>query len=279
MLIWSIYFISLRVGALSPLTAYELALFRYTVPALLLMPIAWKSRYQIIAVPLLYLLGMVTGAGLPFFLLSVWAIEHGNVLQASTLIPGTAPLFVSLLAATLFKQKIGFWRLVGLALISLGIFTFLAQAMLLNNKQLFFSILAFLFCAFLWAVFTLSLRQAQLSPLQAASLITISNGFTILVWVIFTQPEIGILSMPLSNVLTQLFIQGIIVGIFSSFFYGYAILRIGAESTSAVGSLTPVTATVLAWLLLGDHLSLSGVIALILTTVGVLFASGFIQKG
>jgi len=148
--IWSIYFISLRAGALSPLTAHELALFRYTVPGLLLAPIAWKSRHQIMAVPRLYLLGIILGAGLPFFLLSIWAIKHGNVLQASTLIPGTAPLFVSLLAVILFKQKIGFWRLAGLALISLGIFTFLAQALLLDTQQLLFAMLAFLLCACLW---------------------------------------------------------------------------------------------------------------------------------
>jgi len=276
--IWSIYFISLRAGALSPLTAHELALFRYTVPGLLLAPIAWKSRHQIMAVPRLYLLGIILGAGLPFFLLSIWAIKHGNVLQASTLIPGTAPLFVSLLAVILFKQKIGFWRLAGLALISLGIFTFLAQALLLDTQQLLFAMLAFLLCACLWAIFTLSLRQAQLSPLQAASLITVSNGFAILLWVSLTQPEMGAFTMPLGEVLTQVVVQGIIVGVFSSVFYGYAILRIGAESTSAVASLTPVTASVLAWLILGDHLSFIGVIALTLTTIGVLLASGVIHK-
>lgn len=127
----------------------------------MLAPIAWKSRHQIMAVPHLYLLGMVLSAGLPFFVLSIWAIKHGNVLQASTLIPGTAPLFVSLLAVILFKQKISFWRLAGLALISLGVFTFLAQALLLDTQQLLFAMLAFLFCAFLWAIFTLSLRQAH----------------------------------------------------------------------------------------------------------------------
>lgn len=88
----------------------------------------------------------------------------------------------------------------------------------------------------------------------------------------------GAFTMPIGEVLTQVAVQGIIVGIFSSVFYGYAILRVGAESTSAVASLTPVTASVLAWLLLDDHLSFIGVIALTLTTASVLLASGVLHK-
>jgi len=276
--IWSIYFISLRVGALSPLTPEELAIFRYSFPGFLLSPILWRYRVKIIAIPALYLFGIVLGAGLPFFLLSAWGIRHGNVLQASTLIPGAAPLFVSLLTTTVFKQKIDFWRVIGLIFITLGILVFLAQAIIFNTPELLYSLLIFIFCAFLWAIFTLSLRQAHLSPVLATALVTASNGLAILLWVFFTKPQLGILNMQMSEVLTQLMVQGIVVGVFSGYFYGYAILRIGAESTSAVGSLTPVLASILAWTLLGDQISVLGGLALTLTTIGVLSASGVMSK-
>jgi drug/metabolite transporter (DMT)-like permease len=112
-LIWSVYFLSLRLGALSPLGPLDITLFRYAVPGLVLLPLLLARRARIRAVNPLWLLGMVLGAGLPFFLLSVLGMGLAPVVQGSTLIPGTAPLFVSLLAAWVFGQRVPPWRRLG----------------------------------------------------------------------------------------------------------------------------------------------------------------------
>jgi len=88
-LIWSSYALSLRIGALTPLTLVELTFFRYAVPGLILLPVFIKSINEYKKVPSLYLIGIILGSGLPFFLLSGYAMELTQVAYGSTLIPGT----------------------------------------------------------------------------------------------------------------------------------------------------------------------------------------------
>ncbi|EWG99020.1 hypothetical protein Q427_27370 [Halomonas sp. BC04] len=171
-LIWSFYFLSLRQGALSPISRLDMTLFRYAVPGLLLLPLLLRRWSMIRMVSPVWLLGMVLGAGLPFFLLGAIGMGWAPVAQGSTLIPGTAPLFVTLLAVTLFRQPFSRWRRVGLAAVLVGVVCLIAAGMgdtaILGEGQLLF-----LVCSLLWAVFTVSVRQSGLSPLEAAAVVTV----------------------------------------------------------------------------------------------------------
>jgi drug/metabolite transporter (DMT)-like permease len=68
------------------------------------------------------------------------------------------------------------------------------------------------------------------------------------------------------------------VGLGAGFLYGFAIHTLGAEVTSAMGSLTPVCATLLAAVFLHENVELTTLLGLSLVTLGVIAASGLITS-
>lgn len=276
-LIWSAYFLSLRQGALSPLGLVDLTLFRYALPGLILLPLALRRRGVILGVHPLWLLGMAVGAGLPFFLLGAIGMGWAPVAQGSALIPGTAPLFVTALAVLVFGQPLERRRGCGLGAVLVGVgvllWVGLEQGAAFGAGQALF-----LACSLLWAIFTLCVRQSGLGPLEVAAVVTVPNGLLIGLYALFTQGEAGLGAVPVSEWLGQLLVQGIAVGLGSGVLYGYAIRRLGAEITAALGSLTPVCATLLALVLLGEGIDATSAAGLALVTLGVAFASGLLAR-
>lgn len=272
-LVWSGYFLSLRAGVLSPLGVLELSLIRYGLPALVLLPIFWRALPDYRAVPWPYLAGVVFGSGWVFFFISMLAMKQTSVLVGSTLIPGTAPAFVTLLAVLLFRQPFPVERRFGLGLILLGVFGFVAQAIFPMDINQLKGILLLLVAAIIWALFTLSVRQSGLAPLPVAALVVVPNGLAVGLWALLTNTPADFSTVSLTMIGVQVLFQGLLVGIFSGLFYSTAIRRLGAEPTSAIGSATPVVASVLAWLILNESISLLPAVALACTAAGVFFAS------
>lgn len=275
--VWSSYFLSLRIGALSPLTLVELTFFRYAVPGLLLLPVFLKSWKIYKTVSPLYLVGIIVGSGLPFFILSAHGMKLTQVAYGSTLIPGTVPLFVTLLAVLIYKQPLPNFRRLGLLGIIGGILAMVLHAGGNWDTNLLLGQGIFLICAFLWALFTLSIRQAALAPLQVAALAALPNGILIFLWMVLTSPMLGYHALPLLDVLAQLIVQGFFVGIVSGLCFSAAIVRLGAEKTSAIGAATPAVATLMATVMLGETMDSTLLIGMALVIGGVVLASGVVH--
>ena len=276
-LIWSSYALSLRIGALTPLTLTELTFFRYAVPGFILLPVFIKSLNDYKNVPIIYLLGIIFGSGVLFFFLSGYGMQLTQVAYGSTLIPGTIPLFVTLLAVIIYKQALPSFRQWGIIVICFGVIVMLIQAGNNWDNKLLIGQGLLILSAFLWSLFTISIRQSGLSPLKVAALAALPNGVIITIWILVTSPELGYSALPMSAVLGQVIVQGIIVGIFSGICFSGAIIRIGAEKTSAIGAATPAVATILATIIIGEQLDTSLLIGMTLVISGVFLASGVLN--
>ncbi|MDW2194153.1 EamA/RhaT family transporter, partial [Vibrio sp. 1641] len=74
-LLWSGFFISLKGGAISALQPADIALVRFLVPSLILLPFVMKHKAALKAVPNKYLTGIVLGSGLPYLLVAGTAMH------------------------------------------------------------------------------------------------------------------------------------------------------------------------------------------------------------
>ncbi|MHA7879426.1 MAG: DMT family transporter [Saccharospirillum sp.] len=275
-LIWSGYFMSLRQGALSPLGLLELTFFRFAVPGLLLLPLAIKRWRILTAVSPIWLVGMATGAGLPFFLISALAMKTAPVAHGSTLIPGTAPLFVTALAVVAFRQPLPLGRLLGLTAVVAGVGCLLLTAWIEPGQGLWRAQWMLLLAALMWACFTISVRQSGLRPMEAAAVVTLPATLALLLYMLITGQGLQLTSLPAHEWVLQLAVQGLAVGLGAGFLYGFAIRTLGAETTSALGSLTPVAATVAALTFFHESIEISTLLGLSLVTLGVVCASGLL---
>lgn len=273
--IWASWLISVKMGATSALTMFDLSMMRYGMPALMFAYFTYQARAQIRRVPLHILAGISLGAGVPFFYLASQGMHFAPVSHAGLLIPGTFPLFVTAIAVLIYKEPLSSQRLMGLAAIAIGIITLLAESFLAHSGQVLKGDLYFLGASFCWALFTVSLRVSGLPPLAATGLLgMVSCGLLVLLYALGVLDS-GLLSVSSNTlVLTQFVVQGIMVGLVTGFSYGFAIKQIGAENTAALGSLTPVIASVAAYPILAETLSINGILSMSLICFGVLCASG-----
>ncbi|MCH8530752.1 MAG: DMT family transporter [Saccharospirillum sp.] len=276
-IIWSGYFLSLRQGALSPLGTLELTFFRFAVPAFLLLPLALHRWRRLLAVNPIWLIGMTVGAGLPFFLISAVAMQTAPVAHGSTLIPGTAPLFVTTLAVLAFRQHLSVTRGIGLLAVVVGIGCLLLAAWVEPGRDLWLAQLMLLFAGLMWALFTISLRQSGLGPMEAAAVVTLPSTLVLLLYMLFTGTGLQLDSLPTQEWLVQMAVQGLAVGLGAGFLYGFAVRTLGAETTSALGSLTPVVATLAALSFFQESIEMSTLVGLSLVTLGVVCASGLLN--
>jgi len=272
-IIWAGYFLSMRFGTLASMQISELAILRYSVPGLILLPIFIKAFHAYRKASIIYILGIVSASGFFFFWLSAVGIQNTGVAHASTLIPGTLPIFVTLIAVIVFKQSFPKARIWGFMWILTGVTILVISTVGQTGLAALFGQFQLLACALLWSIFTVCVRQSGLKPLQVSALVTVPNGLGVFIWVMITQPELNYASLSFTALSTQIFVQTFLVGILSGLFYSSAINKLGAEKTAAIGAFTPVVATLLAIFFLQESLELIPTLGLCFTVVGVVVAS------
>jgi len=283
LLLWSGFFLSLRSGAHSDLTTADIALTRFLIPCLILLPLVIKKATSIRSVPKRYLLGMFIGCGLPYLFIAGSGMKLAPVSDGSALIPGTLPLFVSGIAVFLFKQPLSQHRIIGLAMLVVGILAFLSQSLGHLNTELLQGHLLFLFGSLMWATFTICARVSNLNPLVAAGFISLISSF-ILIGLIAIDVLPSHLATtesknwPWKELLGHITLQGVGAGVIAAFTYLHAISVLGAERTAAFGAATPAIATILAIPVFGEQPAMIGWLALSLVCIGSLIASNIFMK-
>ncbi|ENI4130497.1 DMT family transporter [Vibrio fluvialis] len=283
LLLWSGFFLSLREGAISALTPADIALTRFLIPAVVLLPFVMKAKAKIAVVPKRYLLGMFIGCGLPYLLLTGSAMHFVPVSDGSTLVPGTLPLFVSGIAVWLFNQPLSQHRIFGLVLVLGGIGVFLSTSAMDYQSDKLFGHLLFLLGSMMWAVFTICARVANLHSLAAAGFISLLS-----VVLLFALIATGVLpsylaqtpvaQWPWQTLFGHSLIQGVGAGVIAAFTYLHAVTTLGAERSAAFGSATPAIATLLAIPVFGEIPTSMTWLGLGLVSCGSLIASNVFMK-
>lgn len=283
LIIWASYFVALRSGAQSVLTGFDMALLRFVLPAVLLLPVLVRARKRIASVSKRYLLGIAAGAGLPFYLFSVLASGEVQAVIGSLLVPGVSPLLVTMMAIVLFKERLSKQRMLGLSVIVLGIsLLVLNQLNLSSASDISYSSLLgmglYLCAAACWAVYTVSVKMAKLSGLEIAAVLNCSAAVFLLAALPTGHFSSELAQESWQTIGSQLLIMGVCCGLVTVVTYGHAINTLGAEFTACCGAMTPILVAILAFLILGETLSLSTVSAMSLIILGVVFANFKIQS-
>lgn len=272
-LVWAGFFLSLRAGAKAALPVGEIAVFRFLPAAICFLPVLWLRWRKILAVPWPLLLVIVCGAGMPYFLVAGTGMRFASVADGSTLVPGTLPVFVSVLAFFSLGQKFTRMRRNGLLLISGGVLLMLLFSLNHAAVTLWQGYALFLFGSLLWAGFTLALRRSGLEALEGAAVITYGSIPLLILDLVLSPEPFQLHHLPFNVIATQFLLEGIGVGLVSTISYAYAVARLGADRSAIAGSLTPVVATLLAVPLLGEVPPATSMLGMALIIGGVTLAN------
>lgn len=257
--IWSGWWAMTRLGVTSELANTDLAALRFGVAGLVLLPVLWKRRARVIAVPPVLLAVMAVGAGAPYALVAATGLKLASAGNGGALTLGLLPMFTAMLAAVTLGERIGRGRAVGLVIIVLGAVTIGGHGML---GAAFYGHLFFVLGALMWASFSVAMRRSGLDAMTATAVVCVASAACYLpLYVVFLSPG-AILAAPAGLVLAQAVYQGCLSAFGALYCYGRAIRCLGPTQAALFATLVPMLSTAMGAGLLGERpspLELAGV--------------------
>jgi drug/metabolite transporter (DMT)-like permease len=270
--IWSGWIVVARLGLRTSLTPWDIAALRFGVAGLLLLPYVFRRGLAIDRLGWVGLAAIVLGGAAPVFLANA-GLLFASAAHAGALFPGVMPLMVALLAAAILKEPCTRTKKIGFALILPGVLAIAwgpgGEIGSLQNvgHGLFLS------AGLAWAFYTVAMRKARLDGLHAAAISAV--GSMILYLPIFAfLPGSALASAPLSDLVLQGVVQGVLTAIISLLLYGRAVSILGASSGAAFAALCPAMTALLGIPILREWPTMLDWAAIGLISAGVYIVSG-----
>lgn len=265
--LWSSFALSTRGIGDSSLTTIDVALLRFITPIVMLAPLLPRTlRALATARPVTVMLLLI--GGLPHFLLFALGARLTTAGLTGLLVPGTVPLFVTLLLFAWRRDRVPRRRLFALGAIVTGVAATAAQVTTSTTGA---GIAVLLTAGFAWAVYTLGLRETKLDPLGVALVICTGSALAAIVLAssgLMSSHLLTGLARP-SDVLLFTALQGIGTGLLSTCCYAYAVRALGSSVAAATGAISPVLTAALAVPVFGEPVGAGLLFALAVIAGGV----------
>ncbi len=276
-LLWSAWTVVTSHALKTSMTAFDLALFRYGVPALVLLPVILKHGLKAGALGWTGTLLMAFGAGLPFQILIGIGMKWSPAANAGAMLSGTMPMFAAILSGYVLGEAFSRARIAGFALIVsgvglLGLFSALAGA-----HEQWHGYLVLMAAAFIWAIYTVTMKCAGVSALHATAIVS-AVAFALDLAALGLGAPSRILEASLGEILLQALVQGVVAGLIAMTLFGYGVGQLGASRAAAFVSLIPGVVALMAVPMLGETIGWGTIAGIAIVSVGVALASGAFER-
>ncbi|WP_146217092.1 EamA family transporter [Falsiroseomonas bella] len=267
--------VAAEAAALGP---HDIVLLRFLAPALLLLPVAWRALARLRRADLPRLALLLAGGGAPFVLLAGAGLREAAAADAGALLPGTMPLWVA--AASLLAGRAGSAtpapaQRLGLGLMACSVLLVAGPPALgadgLAGPAMLVS------ASWLAAGYTLALRRSGLSAPEATALVSLGSVVGFLPYYLLAC-ESGLVAATWGEVAVQAAWQGGLSGLLAPLAFALAVARLGAARAAALGALSPVSAAVFGFALMGEVPAPNVLIGLAAAAMGVVLAAGARQE-
>ncbi len=261
--IWGASFLFMRIAA-KDFGAFAIVEVRLLLGALILLPFLLRDRRQISRGQWLRIAGIAAiNSAIPFTLFA-WAAQRAPA-GVGAITNAMAVMFTALAAYVMYRERIGLWRSIGLALGFIGV-AVLASGKVAGDSVLP-AALAGTGAAFLYGIGGNLIRKHLVhipaSAVAAATLVCASVLLAPLAVATWPEQPVPVLSWWCAAAL-GVWCTGIAYVLYYRLIY-----RIGAPGASTVTYLVPLFGVIWAWVFLGEPLTLSMAIAGALILAGV----------
>jgi len=261
-----------RLAAKQGIAPIDVALMRYSVPAIMLIPVWLATWRKLKTAPLWSVIAML-GWGAPFLWLVTASVKDTKVVYLATIVPCTMPIFAVMAERILFKKQPNRTQLFGFALIAMAAVLVVLNALFGGGISLS-SLALMLLAACGWGSYVVSFRHTGLTAAQGAAWVCVASTVVIVTIKLVIGDEL----IPLT---TEQFVfnaiaQGFLSGFVAVLLYTIAIEKLGPAQAASYGVLVPALASFFAWAWLGETPTLFNLIALTLGTAGVAIINGLV---
>ncbi len=292
--IWTGFIVIARASVKGTLTPFDIGLARILGASLVLVPLGgWLVRQDSQRASSLFGLSPLSlritatcgvFGGLAYAALAYSGFTFAPAAHASVLMPGSLPLWTSLLAVPLLGLRITPVRALGLALIVTGDLLVGGASLLkaFDGGQVWKGDLLFMTASLCWAIYSVLTRRYALEPVRATVAITVFAlmtyvplyGLLLLTGVLHSQ----LLAAPLGEVLFQMGFQGLGSVVISGITFNLMVQHYGPVRSTMITALVPGLSALASVFVLGEPLYWNLMAGLALVTGGILFGVRKVQS-
>lgn len=259
-------------GTEAPTDPLVLAACRAGLPALVLAPVIWRRGLVPKGARMGPVLVMALGWGAPFTFFVGEGLKTVPASLFGPLVPGLAPILVTILAFLLFAERPTRQFLTGLALIG-GAMAVILGEWLWQGAFAALGGVPFLLMAGLGiSIYTVMFRISGLTAIEATAYLSLYSLPVLAVWALLTPSALA--GHSAGDWAFHAVTQGLLTGVGAVLAYGLAVRHLGAVRGSTANALVPVCAALVGMFLLDETLSALEWGAVIAASMGVAVVNG-----
>ena len=268
-LIWAVWLVVSRSGAISALTIFDLAAFRYGVSFLIALPLVlyFKPWLKMKKKHIVYTSFLLS----PIYILCVFGgftfapAAHGGIFMN-----GAIPLITLFISLMFLSKKILMAEIFGMLLIITGSILALVDAHNLEFTQSWVGDLLFLVGAVFFSIYIIVSRIWNIDIFQVFLCGSVINSLIYLpIWYFFLPSSILNQFNFNANFFIQMVYQGLVPNLIGFVLVSYASRTIGTSITSALMAAVPAIGTILSIFILSEIPGVFGLISLLILIPGI----------
>ncbi len=289
-LIWTSFIIVARASASHVLLPLDIACARIMGASSILLPWAWwmmreqrqrgekvGSLWGLSPLPLGITVQAGFFGGFLYAVLAYIGFFYAPAGHASVLMPGSLPLWTTLLMWLFLREQIGMNRAIGLFMIVCGDVLVGGMSLLkaFEGGEVWIGDVLFMSAAFCWSAYSVTVRRHGLDAVRATMVITafalvcFVPAYALLVNLDLLQSHMSQASW--SEIVFQAVFQGVGSVVISGITFTQMIRSFGPVKSTMITALVPVLSALGAVVFLGEPLSWNLWVGLALVTGGILF--------
>jgi drug/metabolite transporter (DMT)-like permease len=267
--LWSSFHLVSRIAVQTSLTPYDLVTLRVGVAGVIMLPVLMRRGLGHLRLWQAVVLALIAGPG--FGLTAFSGFQFAPAAHGAAILAGAIPLFAVPIAAMVLGERLSTWKIFGLFAIFAGLVFLIADSFTGFESEQWRGDVLFLGGAFAWAAVAVLARAWRVEPVRGTALVAV------IAMIAFVPVHIAFLptnldAAPLVDIGGQALFQGVLSMIVSLLLFTRAVSLLGASLTTIITASVPATAAIAAALLLGEPLSTFTIVAIVLTTIGMLGA-------
>lgn len=283
--IWTSFIVIARAAALRNMTPFDIAYARIIGASVILLPWGWwlvrKEKLQgwlgVSPLPLRMTALAGTFGGLGYALLAYAGFVFAPATHASVLLPGSLPLWTTLVAIWLLHDKPSRARAIGLGCILVGDLLVGGSSLLhaFDGGEVWKGDLLFMCGALCWSVYSVLVRRHALPAVKATIAITCFAAviylpiYTALLLLGMAGSHLS--ATPWSEFVFNLLFQGVGSVVISGITFTKMVQHFGPVRSTMITALVPGLSALGAVMFLGEPMHWNLLAGLALVTLGITF--------
>ena len=276
--IWAAFLIGTRFAVSGNLTVDEVLILRLIPAFLIMLPLMFKLGVIVRGQSFLSLLMIALGATAVFPYLISSGVYYAPASDAGALAPGMLPFWTALFAFIITGEKPSRIRFFGLVIILLGAFLVGSYAIFSSSGQnTWKGHLLFLAGSGMWSIYSVYFRQSGIDPLTGL-VFGLFWGSALVIPLLVLFGNVTFERASIFDIFSMIILKGLLIAIVAMLLYNFAIRQLGPGQTAAFGALTPILALIGSFIFLGETITILKSIGIFTVAVGVVLASGIMEK-